>query len=96
MEIRILEIRILPPGTKSMRAFADVQLGDLILKDFRVMQDNGGKPYVKAPFTTYKDRTGQIKFRQIIGLPDEVRGKIDNLILSEYYREKEKQHGTTD
>jgi hypothetical protein len=56
------------------------------------MQDNG-RPYVKAPFSTYRDKDGEIKFRQVVILPDELRGRIDNLILSEYYlREKERQN----
>jgi DNA-binding cell septation regulator SpoVG len=96
MGIKVLEIRTLHSNAKSLRAFVDVQIGDLILKDFRILEENGGKSYVKAPFTTYKDKTGQLRFRQIIDLPAEVRGRIDNMILSEYYREKEKQHGTTD
>ena len=94
MEVKVLEIRVLPPGTKSMRAFADVQLGDLRLKDFRVIQENGGKPYVMAPFITYKDKTGQLKFRQIIDLPAEARGQIDVAILNAFYqREKGLKNG---
>jgi hypothetical protein len=58
------------------------------------MQDNGGKPYVKVPFTTYKDRAGELRFRQIIDLPDAVRGQIDVAILNAFYqREKEINDG---
>ena len=90
MDIRVVDIRLSPCTGKPLRAFADVQLGDLILKDFRIMQIAGEKPYVKAPFTTYKDRTGQLKHRQIVDLPTEVRGQIDVAILSAFYqREKE-------
>ena len=89
--VKVIEIRrTRRPGP--LRAFADVRLGNLLVKDFRVMQDNGGQPYVKAPFTTYKDKTGQLKFRQIIDLPREVRGQVDVAILNAYYlREKERQ-----
>ncbi len=86
--IEVIEIRLSPPG-KSLKAFVDIRIGSITLKDFRVMQDNG-KPYVRAPHTTYKDSTGALRFRQIVDLPDEVRGQIDTMILSEYYhREKE-------
>ncbi len=89
--VKVVEIRkTRKPGP--LRAFADIEIGDVVIKDFRVMQDNG-RPYVKAPFSTYRDKDGEMKFRQIVILPDELRGRIDNLILSEYYlREKERQN----
>lgn len=83
MDIQILDFRPLPDA-KSLRAFVDVRIGNITLRDFRVMQDNG-KPYIRAPHTTYKDHTGTLRFRQIVDLPDEVRGEVDTLILSEYY-----------
>lgn len=90
MEIRILDVRLLP-GNKTTRAFVDIQLGDMVIKDFRIVQ-NGEKPHVKAPFTTYKNQNGELRFRQIIDFPDEVRGRIDAAILSAFYREKEEVH----
>lgn len=82
MNIQIVEIRLHHEG--KIKAFVDIKLGEITIRDFRVMQDNG-KPYVKVPFVTYKDRKGQIRFRPIIDLPAMVRGQIDNVILSEYY-----------
>jgi DNA-binding cell septation regulator SpoVG len=90
--IRVIGMRLLTDG-KPLKAFADIQLNTIVLRDFRVMQANGGKPYIKVPFTTYKDKAGNLRFRQIIELPDEVRGQVDTLILSAFYREKEKTNG---
>lgn len=92
MGISVLEIRMLP-GHKSTRAFVDVQIDAITIRDFRVMQNNGGKPYVRAPFSTYKNQTGELNFRQIIELPAEVRGQVDNEILMAFYREMESYHG---
>jgi len=90
-EVRIIEIRpTRKPGP--LRAFVDVRLGNLLVRDFRVMKGNGSKAYVKGPFATYKDKTGQLRFRQIIDFPDEVRGRIDAAILSAFYREKEQSY----
>ncbi len=89
MGIKVTEIRLLNNG-RFLKAFADVQIGNITVRDFRVMQDSG-KPYVRAPHTTYKDSTGTLRFRQIVDLPDEVRGEVDTLILSEYYRHREKE-----
>lgn len=88
MEVKVTEIRLLNNG-RPLKAFVDVQIGNITVRDFRVIQDSG-KAYVRAPHTTYKDSTGTLRFRQIVDLPDEVRGQVDTLILSDYYhREKE-------
>ncbi len=90
MEIRVLDIRLLP-GSKATRAFADIIIGDVTVRDFRVLQGNG-RPYVKAPFQTYKNPAGKIQYRQIIDLPGEVRGQVDTAILSAFYRMTEKNN----
>lgn len=56
------------------------------------MQNGSGRPYVKAPFQTYKNSAGEIQFRQIVDLPDEVRGQVDTMILAAFYREKGTPH----
>ena len=89
MNIYVLELRMLP-GDKTTRAFVDVRLDDIVVRDFRVMQ-NGGKPYVRAPFQTYKNSVGEIQFRQIIDLPGEVRSQVDMAILGAFYRKKEEE-----
>ena len=86
--VKILEIRF-PKGSKATKAFVDIDIDGIKICDFRVIQ-NIGKAYVKAPFTTYKDENGELHFRQIVDLPAEVRGRIDNAILSTFYREMEK------
>lgn len=91
MTIQLLAMRMLP-GNKSTRGFVDVQIDGITIRDFRIMQ-NGGRAYVRAPFQTYKNIVGKIQFRQIIDLPDEVRGQVDTMILTAFYREKEKEHG---
>jgi len=92
MKIGILDLRLMPGG-RTLKAFADILINDIRVNDFRILQTNG-RVYVKAPFTTYKNKAGEIAFRQIIHLPDEVRGRIDTMLLSEYYhRERERTDG---
>lgn len=92
-------MRILP-GNKSTRAFCDVRIRgdidiDITLHDFRVMQNGeGGRAYVRAPFATHKTQTGELSFRQIVDLPKEIRGRVDALILTAFYREEEKRNET--
>ena len=56
MNIQILEIRFMKGG-KATRGFADICIGEITIKDFRIYQANG-KPFVRNPFSTYKDQAG--------------------------------------
>ena len=92
MEIEVLDLRVIE-SSKSLKAFVDVRLGDIVIRDFRIVKENGKRPHVKAPFSTYKDQKGQLRFRPIIILPEEVRGEVDLAILSAYQREKAQDNG---
>ncbi len=94
--IEVINIRFIESG-KSLRAFADVRFGNITIRDFRIVKENGKHPHVKVPFSTYKDQKGRIKFRPIVILPDEVKGEIDLAILNAYsQREKEQRDGKSD
>jgi DNA-binding cell septation regulator SpoVG len=84
VNIKVLEIRLLQ-SNKSTRAFADIRLDDIVVRDFRVYQTNG-KPSIRNPFTTYKDVDGNLKFRQLVDLPSNVEAEVHSMILSEYFR----------
>ena len=91
-EVRVIDIRS-TRKSGPLRAFADVKVGSVLVRDFRVLQDGAARPYVRAPYNTYKNPTGELCFRQIVDLPDEVRGRVDTAILSAFYREKEQHYG---
>jgi DNA-binding cell septation regulator SpoVG len=91
--IEILDIRLIESSGKSLKAFADVRFENITIRDFRVVKEDGKRPHVKVPFSTYKDQKGRIKFRPIVILPEEVRGEIDLAILNAYKREKEQENG---
>ncbi len=91
MNIEVLEIRLLL-GHKATRAFIDIRIGEILIRDFRIYQTNG-KPSVRNPFTTYKDGDGNLKFRQLLDLPSNVQAEVNAMILSEYFRRlKEQDH----
>ncbi|MGD0236948.1 MAG: hypothetical protein ABSC55_20745 [Syntrophorhabdales bacterium] len=94
--MKVLDIRLLPVhGSKPTRAFADLELDGITIRDFRVYQQNG-KPAVRNPFSTYKDHEGSLTFREIISLPGTVQAEAHALILNAYFhRLKEMQHGET-
>jgi DNA-binding cell septation regulator SpoVG len=91
MKVEVLEIRLV--NSEKTKAYIDLKFpGDIILRDFRVVKENGKRPYVKVPFTTYKDQTGQLRFRPIVVLPDEVRGEVDLAVLNAYQGKLEKNY----
>ena len=84
MNLQILDLRLLT-GNKPTRAFCDVRIGDITIRDFRIYQTNG-KPSVRNPFTSYKGHDGTIRFREIISFPVTVQTEINALILNDFYR----------
>ena len=92
MEIQVVEIRLLP-GDKPTRAFADLEINNIKVRDFRIIRSNG-KPYVRNPFTAYKNEEGNLLFREIITLLPDAKAEVDALILGAYFRKlKEKESG---
>ena len=93
MTIRVIEIRPLKGG-RPLRAFADVQVGDWVIHDFRIIKQDGQKAFVSPPQVSWKDpETGEIKFKGILTIPPEQKQRIDIEILSAFQREVEKTNG---
>jgi len=91
VEIKVLDIRLMTPG-RSLKAFADVQVGDWIIHDFRVIKQNGQKAFVSPPQVSWKDpETGEIRYKGILTIPSEQKQRIDVQILSVFQREMEKR-----
>lgn len=93
MKIEITDIRIVE-NPKSTLAFVDVRIDGIEIKDFRIMT-NGRTAYVRTPFSTYKDKSGKLKFRPIIVFSGEDEWKIHTTILDRYRQMKEVNHGNS-
>jgi len=92
MEIKILEIRPVP-GNRPLKAFADLQIGNWIVREWRIIKENGKRPWVAPPQISWKDPiSGEIKYKTIITLPDEVKGEIDRIVLNRFIEEMEKKN----
>ena len=92
--VKVVEIRS-TRKSGPLRAFADVRIGNMTVTDFRVFQENGEKARVEVPVTTWRlSQTHELRFKPIITLPGDLMGRVQAEILSNYYREMEKQNGT--
>ena len=89
MKIQVTELRLLS-GDRALKAFADIQLDDMVIREFRVIKENGKRPWVVSPQVSWKGQDGQIKYKTVITLPDEVKGQVDLAILKRFTEEMEK------
>lgn len=90
MDLKILEIRLQSNG-KPLKAFVDIKLDEMVIRDFRIIKENGKRPWVASPQISWRDRDGAIKYKTVITLSDEVKGEIDRLALNAWHREMEKK-----
>ena len=89
--VKVLEIRPLSQG-RPLKAFVDIQVGDWIIHDFRVIKQNGQKAFVSPPQVSWKDpESGEIRYKGILTIPPEQKQRIDVEILSAFQREMEKR-----
>jgi hypothetical protein len=89
-EIKIIELRPMP-GDKPLRAFVDIQIGAWTIREWRVIKDNGKRPWVAPPQLSWKGPDGRIQYKTIVTLPDELKVEIDQVILNRYIGEMEKK-----
>lgn len=90
MDIQVIELRLLP-GDRPLKAFCDVKLNGMVIREFRIIKENDKRPWIVSPQISWKDQSGQIKYKTVVTLPGEVKGQIDFAILKRFTEEMEKE-----
>ena len=91
--IELAEIKVLPKQNRPLKGFASIKVGDWVIHDFRIVQQDDMKTHIIPPQVSWKDpETGEIKFKGILTIPPEQKQRIDIEILSAFQREMEKRH----
>jgi DNA-binding cell septation regulator SpoVG len=90
MNIKVLEIRPQNNNGKALKAFVDLCLDGITMRDFRVIQERGRRLWVAYPQVSWRSKEGTIKYKTIITFPDDLKGLIDLAVLNAYQREMEK------
>lgn len=90
LEIKVVGFRLMS-DERPLRAFVDVQLGDWIIREWRVIKENGKRPWIAPPQISWKGLDGRIQYKTIITLPDELKGQIDFVALKHFTEETEKK-----
>jgi len=89
LNVQIIDLRLLP-GEKPLKGFADVQVGEWTVREWRIIKENG-KPYrVAPPQISWKAPDGAILYKTVITVPDELKGQIDFAVLKRFMGEMEK------
>ena len=92
MKIEILDLRLIDKD-QPLKAFVDVKLDHITIREFRVIKENGKRLRVATPQISWKDTDGKIKYKTVITLPDELKGELDRVILNHFAEEMEKNNG---
>ena len=93
MDIKVIEIRPLS-DRRPLKAFVDIEVGDWVIHDFRIIKQNGQKAFVSPPQVSWKDpTTGEIKYKGVLTIPPEHKQRIEVEILSAFQKEMEKRNG---
>jgi len=85
--VKVIEIRLLSDG-RPLKAFADVQVGDWIIHDWRIIKHDGQRAWVSVPQASWKDQDGKVKYRALLSIPGELQQRIEVAILSAWEKEK--------
>jgi hypothetical protein len=85
-EIKVIEIRPLNDG-RPLKAFADVQVGDWIIYEWRIVKQDGQRAWVSVPQCSWKDKDGKVKYRALLSIPGELKQLIEIAILSAWEKE---------
>ena len=71
-----------------LKAFASVKVDNIIIHDFRIVQQDGQRAWVSVPQVSWKDNQGQIKYKALLDIPGELKQRIEVAILSAWEQEK--------
>jgi DNA-binding cell septation regulator SpoVG len=94
--IEILALHPMPQNGSRIKGFIDIRLGDLIIREFRVLAEWNGSFKVVPPRISWKGTDGNMRFKTVISFPRDVKDRINALILSRFTAEEkdaERQHG---
>lgn len=90
-EVKVIEIRPLPDG-RPLRAFVDVQVGDWIIYEWRIIKKDRQRAWVSVPMASWKDFDHKVRYRALLSIPDELKQRIEVAILSAWEKEERSEN----
>jgi DNA-binding cell septation regulator SpoVG len=81
MKIEVIQIRFLDTD-KPLKAYVDIQMGDWIIYDWRIIKHDGQRAFVSVPQTSWRDRDGKVRYHALLSIPGELKQRLEVAILS--------------
>ena len=78
-KVHVINIRPVQRG--NLKAFCDVRLGGILVKDFRVIQQPGQRPWTSPPQREWTDANGQTRYAPVVELTDRLKQQVQQAIL---------------
>ena len=78
MEIRVIKIKKIEKG--ALQAFAEVQIGQVQIKGFRVVKQPNQSAWVSVPQVEYV-KDGEKRYFNLIDLPNDLKRKVQDAVL---------------
>ena len=91
-EVKVLEIRSITDG-RPLKAFADVQVNDWVIYDWRIVKHDGQRAWVSVPQVSWKSPDGKVRYRALLSIPGELKQRIEVAILSAWEKKESKNVG---
>ena len=85
-DIAVLDIKIVK-GSRPLKAFIDVQVGEWVVRDWRIVKQNGQRAWVSPPQASWQDQTGTTHYKSILDVPPELKQRIDVACLAAWEKE---------
>ena len=84
MEIRVIRLELVS-GYGNVRAFVDVEYGGIVIRNIKVVQQKGYRPYVRLPEASFIGQDGKKKYVPVMKFADEeTQEKFRKVILTAY------------
>ncbi len=90
-EVKVIKIRLLNDG-RPLRAFVDVQVGDWIIHEWRIIKKDRQRAWVSVPMASWKDFDHKVRYRALLSIPDELKQRIEVAILSAWEKEERSEN----
>jgi len=79
MNIRVEEIRKLQRG--SLRGFATVNVGGILISHIKIVQPEGEEPFIQMPQRSFQTNNGGRRYSNVIDLPDDLTREVEKAVL---------------
>ena len=84
--LEVVEIQATSRG--NLKGLATVRIGEIVVRDFRIVQQPGQRAWVGLPSVSWQTETGERAYRTIVEMPQPLKGEVEKLVLAAWEKSK--------